>query len=428
MTQENNDNERRVLIVEDSPFFAKLVQGRILSDLKIESDIAGTYKAAVEQIECYPGQYYLAVLDLNLPDSTKGEVVDYTLKQGIPAIVVTADLNKNIRDTIIRKRILDYLVKSGENILDQLIEIIMRLSKNQQRKILVVDDSKSARFVIRTLLEVHKFQILEAENGKDALGILKSDKDIRMVLTDNQMPVMDGYELIQAIRQSYSKEDMAVIGISSHGSGIMCANYLKRGANDFISKPFVIEEFYQRVNLNWELLDHIDKLRDTSIKDYLTGTYNRRYFFESGAEKFNLALAGQKILTLSMIDIDHFKTVNDNHGHESGDRVIVEIARKLKEKFAEDRYITARIGGEEFCLLSIGVEPETIRELLEQFRLGIEKHAFQVKDQSFSCTVSIGSVSVQTGSFHAAINRADQCLYRAKNEGRNRLVCENFSI
>ncbi len=235
MNKENDVKNRKILIVEDSLSFSKLVKKKIFDVLEIDCDIAASFKETIMRVDNYKGVYYMAIIDLNLPDSNQDEAIDFILKKGIPVIIVTADLNEEVRDRIIKKRILDYFVKTGEHILDQMIAYIKRLSSNQAKKVLIVDDSKSSRFVLKTLLKVHKYQILEAENGKEALEILNREKDVKLVITDNMMPVMDGNELIVNIRKKYSKDLLAVIGISAYGSGLMSANYLKRGAIDFIT-------------------------------------------------------------------------------------------------------------------------------------------------------------------------------------------------
>lgn len=422
MIKENDISNKKILIVEDSLSFSKLVKKKIFDELEIDCDIAASFKETVMRVDNYNDAYYMGIIDLNLPDSSQGEAIDFILKKGIPVIVVTADLNEAVRDRIIKKRILDYFVKTGEQILDQMIAYIKRLSSNQSKKVLIVDDSKSSRFVLKTLLKVHKYQILEAENGKVALEILNREKDIKLVITDNVMPVMDGNELIVNIRKKYSKDSLVVIGISAYGSGLMSANYLKRGANDFITKPFVIEEFYQRINMNLEHLEFIENLRDLSVKDFLTGIYNRKYFYTTGKSKFsNYIKRGESVL-IAMITIDQCKSINDDFGQDSGDKVIIKISSLLTERFPSGESITVRLDGVVFGLLFFGKNMEQITDLLESFKQEIEKEQYISKGRSFNCTVSIGLLDVKDNSFEDAVKKTDALLNQAKKSGNNQFI------
>jgi PleD family two-component response regulator len=122
--------------------------------------------------------------------------------------------------------------------------------------------------------------VLEAENGEEALNIIDEHKDIRLVITDFNMPKMDGFELTKKLRQLYTKQDMAIIGMSTYGNNLLSARFLKIGGSDFLNKPFLEEEFFCRINQNMDLLEYIKNLRFVATRDFLTGLYNRRHFFE----------------------------------------------------------------------------------------------------------------------------------------------------
>jgi PleD family two-component response regulator len=159
------------------------------------------------------------------------------------------------------KDIVDYVFKRGKQDVQYLVNVIKRIFSNRFIKVLVVDDSKAFRTQICNLLKIHQYNLLEAGDGVEALKTLKENPDIDLVIADYDMPNMDGFVLTQKIREKFDKNEIAVIGISGQGEHSLSAQFIKNGANDFISKPFLTEEFYSRVTQNVETIEHIKRLR-----------------------------------------------------------------------------------------------------------------------------------------------------------------------
>ncbi len=414
---------KRILIVEDSSMIAEAIRREVFSKLNFECDIAGNFAKAKEQIAKRGDEYFVAVLDLNLPDAHEGEIVDYVMAKSIPSIVFTGTFDDEIREKMLAENILDYVVKEGPQAVEHLIRIIYRIYKNQLIKVLVVDDSSTSRKHLSNLLKNQRFQILEARNGKDALIHLQKNPEIKLVITDYNMPVMDGFELISRIRQKYSRDQMAIIGISAYGTGLLSAKFLKKGANDFITKPYVEEELHSRINMNIEMLEYIDEIKRASNLDHLTQLYNRRYFFEFGETLFENAKRSNFKMSIAMIDIDYFKKVNDSHGHYVGDAVLKFIGKLLKDNLrAAD--ILARFGGEEFCIITTNLDKKKAKVLFERLRRMVEKQRIKTDTDSVSVTISIGVTTKVAETLEDTLNRADKLLYEAKNGGRNKVVID----
>jgi PleD family two-component response regulator len=278
----------KVLIVEDSKLFGKLLSRRVADDFHAGCVVKTTYQETVALLEEDADQFLLAVLDLNLPDAADGEIVDYVISKGIPAVVVTARLNEETRRQILGKRVLDYIMK-GPHTLDLLSSTISRYLRNQDITVLLVDDSNLVRENIRKILETQHFNVVEASDGLAAMTQLKADPSIQLVMTDYHMPKMDGFELTAEIRKSFPMDKLLIIGMSAQGDPLLSAQFLKRGANDFINKPYFEEELVWRINHNVEILHHLNPLRNAAITDSLTGRYNRRYFFQAGGKLFENA-------------------------------------------------------------------------------------------------------------------------------------------
>lgn len=413
----------KVLIVEDSKVFLSIIQKQIILELGIECVNARSLKEARYVLETREDRFLFAVLDLNLPDAPKGEIVDYVVSKGVPVIVVTALINDDIRDQIMSHDIFDYIIKEGPHSMVQLANTIRRFVRNKQITILAVDDSGVGRKIIRKTLEKQMFSVVEAANGQEALAQLKVNPDIRLVITDYHMPVMDGFQLTGEIRKRFPMGEIGIIGISAVGNPILSAQFLKTGANDFVNKPYHEEEFQWRIHQNIELLESMRTIREAARKDYLTGLYNRRYFFNVAEKLYENAKRKNLRILIGMIDIDNFKTVNDTYGHEAGDQVIQHLAQKLKNGFrASD--IVARYGGEEFVVLCVNMSPEKHLIHFENLRKAVETTSVKTRLGEINMTVSIGVTTRIAESLDEMVNESDRQLYNAKKAGRNKVIAD----
>ncbi len=414
----------RVLIVEDSKTFASLVKKKIEADLQLEVVWAACYAEAVAVLE-QRQDFLLALLDLNLPDAPNGEIVDYVIGKKIPPIIFTGEMSDELRDYILSKNVIDYVPKKSAHDIESLLRTIRRIRNNRSIKVLVADDSLTTRNMLHELLAAHKFIILTASGGKEALELLEQNPDVRLLITDYSMPDMDGFELTRQVRRKYRREELGIIAISAHGNNLMAARFIKDGANDFLTKPFFIEEFYCRVNNTLEIVDYVSRLKEASDRDYLTGLHNRRYMFEVGERLYSDFLHGTIELTVAILDIDHFKPVNDTYGHDAGDFVLQQIARLLKHRFSAAG-IVARYGGEEFIVLLTNTSDENAILQFEGLRQEIENTELRTpRGQRIKITISIGISSRRAISLEQMISAADTRLYQAKNSGRNRIVLDD---
>ena len=417
---------KKILIVEDSRAFARAVKLHIEQSGDYDCVVTHTFAEATSVLAGDSGNFLIAVLDLVLPDAPHGEIVDYVTSLNIPVVVLTGGLNDDIRDKILSKNVVDYILKEGRHSLEYLISVIQRIDKNQSTKVLVVDDSGVSRKMICQLMGIQHFKTLEAHDGKHALGILAQHPDIKMVITDYNMPLMDGFELTAEIRKKYPSDTLAVIGISAHGNSLLSAKFLKKGATDFVIKPFGNEEFFWRIHQAIETLDHIASLKEAAISDYLTGLYNRRYFFDIGETLFKNAGRDNLEIVIAMVDIDHFKAINDRYGHQCGDRLLSHIATIIRNRFRSSD-IVCRFGGEEFCILATNMEKASCYKHFEALRTTIETATVNVDENTVSATVSIGVATELAETLDATIQKADKLLYSAKETGRNQVVMEQYS-
>ncbi|MBF0225987.1 MAG: diguanylate cyclase [Desulfobacterales bacterium] len=414
-----------VLIVEDSTALGGAIKQAIETTIKIPVTWCQSYAEAQDAIKNKGSNFFIALLDINLPDAPQGEVIDFVLSKKIPSIIFTGEFSDDARDFIwSKKNVVDYVVKEGIYTIYYVVGLIHRIYKNRNIKVMVVDDSKFSRVLMVNLLKVHQYIVFEAVDGVDALKVLKENPDIQLSIVDYNMPNMDGFELTKEIRKKYVKDEMIIIGISAHGNNIVSAKFIKNGANDYINKPFVIEEFYCRVTQNIDTIEYIQTIKDYSNKDFLTGLYNRRYLFDVGLKLFANAQRKNLSILIAMIDIDHFKKINDTFGHDSGDEVIKAVSSILQNFFRKSD-VVARIGGEEFCIVATNFSYDYVKKNFNDLRKTMEEMAVYKDGKTIYATISIGVCTMLQSSFENMIKIADDMLYISKEEGRNRVTIFN---
>lgn len=408
---------RKILIVEDTPAMAR-VQKHIALKAGYEVDIAESLAQTKELIS--KNSYFCAVVDFILPDAPSGEAVPCTINADIPTIVMTGNIDKKTRDTVEKYPIIDYIIKENKQAYQYLEKQLQRLPRNENVKVLVVDNSKSTRRYICSLLVRHKYQIIEAQDGQEALNLLEASPDISVIITDNEMPNMNGDELCSEIRRLYSNDEKAIIGISGSDSIGLSSLFLKNGANDYLHKPFNSEEFYCRLSQNVDMLELIATIRRQANTDYLTNLPNRRYFFEEAEKSLKQIKHTKGDGALAMLDIDHFKSINDTYGHDVGDEVLKGLSICFSKYFK--KHLVARLGGEEFAVYFIDVDKQEALKRLEGFRYFIEMNSQEFSKAKIKFTISIGFANGPVYQIDELLKQADLKLYDAKESGRNKVV------
>lgn len=412
--------KNKILIVEDNKALAKLIAKKMEDKVEMDIDIAHSL-AEAQAFLTDPKEYFIALLDLNLPDAPNGEVVDYVISKGLPSIVLTGSMDEATRESFIHKDIVDYVYKGNMDDINYIFRIINRLSKNRQYKVMVVEDSAPFRSALKKILTSLQFQVFTAAHGEEAMNYFTDNPDIKLALCDYRMPVKDGLEVLKEIRAIGDKNQIGVLMMTSPSENVNGAIFLKNGANDFIAKPFVKEELICRVNNTIEAMENINQIADFANKDFLTGVYNRRYFYENMNEYVAYAEEHMEPYVVAMLDIDHFKKINDTHGHNSGDKVLKTLAKKLIDETKGDDLI-ARFGGEEFCVILKNISNEDAVKFFVNLRANIANCKVQLKKEQISFTVSIGvAFSRSDYRLYELLELADEALYRAKENGRNRV-------
>jgi diguanylate cyclase (GGDEF)-like protein len=409
---------KKLLVVEDSKAIASVIK-KIGESLGYEVTIAISL-SEVESLLQGDTKYFAATIDYALPDAENGEAIETVLSHGIPGVVMTGKMDEVTRKKILAQPVIDYIPKENSQAFMYLKRILYWQMANTGTGVLVVDDSRSARNHIVELLKRRNFTVYIADGGDAALDIIKNNNNIKMVITDLEMPGMDGISLTNEIRKLYSRDQMTVIGISGASNVTHSARFIKNGADDFLRKPFCPEEFYCRITQNIENLHNIEKIQKAANTDYLTELPNRRSFFSDAKQQISSFTDKSVPYGLAMLDIDFFKKVNDTYGHEAGDYILKLLALYMKKNLGNA--LLARLGGEEFAILLSGSDQEDIYNQLDDFRREISISQFNHEDNQINFTVSIGVIFNSTLGLEEQMSEADVALYSAKENGRNQIV------
>ena len=292
-------------------------------------------------------------------------------------------------------------------------------------RILLVDPSRTALMIVSRLLEARDHEVRPFTDAQQALDYLAADPLVDALLTSVEIGEGSGFELCWSARLiAGDRRPLYIIVMSANYEHSHLAEALDSGADDFIGKPPVPEELYARLRAAERLAGMQRDLIRMATTDPLTGVLNRRAFFAQAEDLCEQARRGAA-LSAVMLDIDHFKQINDTYGHDVGDAAIRGVANVANQV---EGGVFGRLGGEEFGLL-LGSRTSCEAEILaEDLRRTIAELRFPTSEQAVSLTCSLGVSEWQEGdAIETTLKRADAALYRAKSDGRNRVVSANAS-
>ncbi len=292
------------------------------------------------------------------------------------------------------------------------------------RVLVVDDDSIDRRTVVRTLRE--GFAVVEAASGAEALAFLQKDA-FDCVLLDYTIPGTDTHQLLTQIGKEW-----AVVMLTGHDDVMVAVQAMKEGAQDFLVKANLTKEALHRaianaidkVALRRKIEEQRCELELLAATDGLTDLYNRRYFMTRLEQEITRVQRFEAPLSFLMLDLDHFKVINDQHGHLMGDQVLVHVAGFLKTCLRGTDF-AARYGGEEFCILALGTSGAGAEVFANRLRELIALTPCPVKEQeslAITCSIGVAELNSQRPGAQQLLAAADQALYEAKRTGRNRVV------
>ena len=293
-------------------------------------------------------------------------------------------------------------------------------------RVLIADDDPVARRMLEGLLGKCGYDVLSTNDGSEALEELQKPEGPSLVISDWMMPGMDGLELCRKSRELDRSDYIYFIILTTKGRKEDTVQGLEAGADDYLVKPFDQEELRCRVKIGKRILDLERRILRLASTDHLTGVLNRRAFIERMEAEIHRSGRQGTPFSLLLVDIDHFKEINDRFGHQAGDLVLKKFVEALSESVRPYDFV-GRYGGEEFVVALAGTDGAQAGRVAERMRKGVEEMKIGQADgpQTIQITASFGVASSLPGAeetVDSLTRRADEAMYRAKDGGRNR-VC-----
>ncbi|MGH8227676.1 MAG: diguanylate cyclase [Steroidobacteraceae bacterium] len=306
-------------------------------------------------------------------------------------------------------------------------------SREPQLRLLLVEDEPTQLLLMQRLLHRAGYAVETAANGEEAFQKIATGR-IQMIVTDWDMPGMDGVTLCRRVREAQLPGYLYVLLLTGHGSTESLVTGLDAGADDYIRKPPNEAELVARlkagqrvVRLEQSLREANEKIQLLSITDPLVGTYNRRYLNEQLVHEVERARRYGRPLATVMADLDFFKGINDQHGHQAGDDVLRGFVELAKTSIRQSSDWIARYGGEEFVVVLPETDTEGAARTAEKIRSSCAAAPFATAAGELAVTASFGVAALDPGrpdgiAAESLLRSADAALYCSKHEGRNRVT------
>lgn len=298
-------------------------------------------------------------------------------------------------------------------------------------KLLIADDDVTSRTILNAVCRQWGYAPVLAEDGESAWQILQEEDPPRLLLLDWMMPKLDGLQLCKRIREQETSDPPFIILLTARTETEDIVAALEAQANDHIAKPFDNGELQARLRVGTRMLDlqvELNSIKEAlfiqATRDTLTGLLNRGAVMDALDKEMARARRQRQSLSIGLCDIDHFKRVNDNHGHLAGDAVLREVAQRINSTLRPYDHV-GRYGGEEFLLVLTANEDQEL-EPFERIRHAVGDTPIAIEEQSLCVTLSCGVAMFAPPQYgldaNAMIGAADEALYQAKDGGRNRTV------
>ena len=288
---------------------------------------------------------------------------------------------------------------------------------NIKPKVLLIDNARMMHGVVKARLAADGIDFYSAFGGDEGLKIAR-DVAPDVILLDVEMPPPNGFEVCRRLKDDYQLSNIPVIFLSGVSSTEEKVRGLNLGAIDYVTKPFDAAELQARVRASLRNKELLDLLSKKAMIDGLTGLWNRAYMDQRLVEELANVRRHSQPLSCIMIDVDHFKSINDTHGHGFGDLVLKGMG-KLLQQVGRSEDVICRYGGEEFAIIARDTDGSSAMSFAERLRAGVQASVFTRGPISTSVTCSFGVAESYDGNADI-VERADQALYESKRSGRNR--------
>ncbi|BCD60843.1 hypothetical protein NitYY0814_C1629 [Nitratiruptor sp. YY08-14] len=410
----------KILLIEDDRFYAKNIKNVLESQLSYEVTHISSY-AEFKQLPSLD-EYKFVLLDIYLPDCNECELIDKLIANNKPVIVITASESLEVFDKYTKKRVIDFIIKRDMVRLDYLITKLTILEFMDEHEVLILDDSPSFQKFLQHFFAIYYpyTKVYLADTIKAAKQMIEMH-NIKLLIVDYMLKNNEtGLEFVRYVRERYFYEDFGIVALTASDDSNVITRFLKSGANDFLKKNFFNAEFVCRIDNVVKSMVQFHKIKELAIKDALTGCYNRYYLFDAGHKLLENFKRQKKPVSIAILDLDHFKQINDTYGHSIGDEVLRHFGTILQNSLRTGDFVV-RYGGEEFVIFFGNCSKEEAKKIIEErIRKKVHEDCIVTDDgknvhYNFSCGICDSETELKE-----LIKKADEKLYLAK---RTRGVC-----
>ena len=404
-----------VLLVEKQQGLADSLVNHLSQRNGISVRVVHSFQEATSLIKKEQGAFSCAVYDLDTPDFDPEKLLELIVNSGLPSIAITEDYENKIKDSVLSLQFIEYFIKRNLNEIEQVAALVARLHSNRSIRVLLVEDSSSFQNYLTQLLRRYQFQVFTASSADQALQWVDSrqSKPMDIIVVENSIDNHQGCQLVSQLRIRLHHNDVAIIGIADRDKPMDAVEMFKAGANDFIGKPFLQEEFACRVGQMVDTLRNYRAVESLSTRDYLTQLHNRRYLVEIGEILHASALRKNLSLQCFFVDIDFLSEINAAHGYHFGDIILKQFAQLLSRDFRTSDIVT-RYSGEEFCILTVGLNREELASYRRRLIDHVAEQFFGPEFEQVQLSVTVGYTDDIGASFSDFLNSAYQQLMLAK--------------
>jgi diguanylate cyclase (GGDEF)-like protein len=305
-------------------------------------------------------------------------------------------------------------------------------------KVLIADDDATSRLLLGTLLAKWGYEAEVVGDGVEAWLALRKGDAPKLVIIDWMMPGLDGLDVVRELRAGNPGSYTYILMLTSKGRQEDIVAAMDAGVDDYLKKPFGAQELRARLragdrilNLEQKLVCALETSEFRATHDFLTGLHNRGAILDLLKRELFRREREQSALGICIVDVDHFKSINDIYGHLAGDEALKRLAVCMTTAVRPYDSV-GRYGGEEFLIIAPNCDLEETAKLAERIRQVVAAAEVEIDDRSITITVSLGASAVSQGkgiaTAKALLQAADAALYRAKNTGRNRVEAADMSL
>ncbi|NPV01151.1 MAG: response regulator [Brevinematales bacterium] len=409
---------KKILIIDDNLTVVKNVSKKLSDSTDIPVDTAASFKEAKEILEKSPGEYIMAIAGVVLPDAMNAEAVDYCLELGLPVIVLTASYDEEIREGLISKNVVDYIIERDQGYAEELVVSVRRILRNMHHKVLIVDDSSFHRKFLDRLMKSQQFVVLEAEDGVQGLKVYQENPDINLIIADYDMPKMDGFQLLNEIRAKHGKDEVTIIILSGESNEDIVPKILKHGANDYVKKPFNREEFLCRINMNLDNMEMLHRLKSVAYFDLDTGLFNRSYLYELGHVVHSNAQRNKFNIAVTLVQVDDYEEFSSAYGADFANNVVKIIANVYDQSLKRRSDMIARYSAQLLCVVTEYHDEKELVSFYENIREKVLQRSFKYKSKEIKLSVSMAIGCQMDNSLEKMVNKAMNIMDVVKTKGK----------